>query len=186
MKISRKPALRGGLTALCVCCALFGVSAIAFAAAQLPKSAKAFSTKPGRKTKLSLTLVTSSDGRMIEEGAAALGSQFALSGGVVRCPKAKKAQGFHEVPFAPFGFPHTTLKLTNGKYGFSARVVQPGATVIGSTAKPFTLKMKIAGTVVNPTTITGTLSARGGKCTTKKPLAYVAKLNPKDPVAPGK
>jgi hypothetical protein len=185
MKIKRKIPRRGGLAALGACCALLGLSAIALAA-QPPKPAKAFTTKAGRRGKLSLTLVTSADGKKIEEGEAAIGSQFALSGGSVSCPKAKKEKGFHETPFALFGFPRTTLKPTGGKYGFSARVVQREATVLGSTAKSFTLKVKVAGTVVNPTTIKGTVSAKGGRCTTKKPLPYVAKVNPKVPVAPGK
>ncbi len=186
MKIMSWLIRRGGLVALGACCVLLGLSALALAAAQLPKPAKAFTTKSGLKGKLSLTLVTSTDGKSIEEGDAALGSQFALSGGVIHCPKAKRAPGSHEAPFAIFGFPRTALKLGKGKYGFSAHVVQHEASLLGGTAKPFTLKVQITGTVVNPTTINGTLSAKGGKCTTKKPLAYVAKVNPKIPVAPSK
>lgn len=155
-------------------------------AATLPKGGKAFTTPSTKhRAKLSLTLVTSADGRSIEEGAAAIGSQYALSGGSISCPKAKKQPGFHETPFALFGFPATALKLKGGSYGFAAHVTQTEASILGSTAKPFTLKVKIVGTVVNATTIEGTLSAKGGRCTTAKPLAFKLKTNPKVPVAPG-
>lgn len=174
----------GGILTLVACGTLLALAAVAVAAA-LPKSGAAFTTPAGRGHKLSLTLVTSADGRSIEEGGAALGSQFALSGGSIRCPKAKKAAGFHEVPFALFGFPKTALKPMHGAYGFTVHVVEPEASVLGSAAKRFTLKLKITGTVVDAGMIKGTIVARGGKCTTKKPLAYTAKVNPKVPVAPG-
>ncbi len=153
-------------------------------AAPLPQGGKAYSTA-GPKHGVSLTLVTSVSGKAIEAGSAALGSQFALSGGSVQCRKAKKNHGFHEVPFALFGFPGTTLKLSHGKYGFSKTVKMSDEFVIGSSAKPFKLKVKIAGTVASPTSIQGTVKAKGGPCTSKKALKFKAKLDTKIPVAPG-
>ncbi len=151
----------------------------------MPKTAKAYSTG-GSKHGVSVTLVTSaSNPKAIEPGAAAAGSQFALSGGAVLCPKAKKNPGFHEVPFAVFGFPGATLKISHGKYGFSKTSKTQETTALGSSAKPFPLKVKITGTVVSPTSIKGTVKATGGPCTSKKPLKFTAKLDPKIPVAPG-
>ncbi len=153
-------------------------------AAPLPKGAKAYSTA-GRKHGVSLTLVTSSSGKRIELGEAALGSQFALSGGAVNCPKAKKNHGFHETPFAIFGFPGATLKLSHGKYGFS-KTTKSETSALGSSAKTFKLRVTIAATVASPTSIKGTVTAKGGPCTSKKPLKFNAKLDNKIPVAPGK
>jgi hypothetical protein len=155
-------------------------------AAPLPKGAAAFSTAATRhRAALSLTLVTNLSGNSIEGGAAVLGSQFALSGGSVECPKAKKAQGFREKPFAIFGFPGAKLKLAHGKYGFSKTINAPHTFVIGSSVKPITLKVAIAGAVARPTSIKGTVKAKGGPCTSKRPLRFNAKLNSKIPVAPG-
>lgn len=153
-------------------------------AAPLPQGAKAFSTG-GRKHGLSLTLVTSVSGKSIEPGEAALGSQFALSGGAVECHKAKKNHGFHETPFALFGFPGAKLKLTHGKYGFS-KATKSETSALGSSAKPFKLTVTIAGVVASPTSIKGTVKVKGGPCTSKKPLKFNAKLDNKIPVAPGK
>jgi hypothetical protein len=161
------------------------LAAVALAGAPLPKSGKAYTT-PNGKHKVGLTLVTGASPKTIEPGSAALGSQFAMSGGSVQCPKAKKGPGFHGAPFAIFGFPGAKLKLSNGKYGFSKTIKQRETTPLGSSGvKPFTLKVKIAGTVLSPTKIAGTVTAKGGPCTTKKPLKYTTKLNPKVPVAPG-
>jgi hypothetical protein len=172
-----------GAAALAVAAVLAGAAA-ALAGPPLPTPEKAFQTPAGVHRPLTLTLVSGATGKTIEEGAAALGSEFALSGGVIRCPKAKKAAGFHETPFAAFGFPRTPLKLSHGSYGFSTHVTQRRESLVGSTAPSITLKLKITGTVVTPTTIEGTISAKGGKCTIAKPLSYTAKLNPKDSVAP--
>jgi hypothetical protein len=164
--------------------AALSLAAFASAGAPLPKGGVAFST--GRaKHGVSLTLVTSvRDPKQILEGAAALGSQYAMSGGSLLCPKAKKSPGFKGAPFAIFGFPATELKLSGGRYGFSKTITEPGASVLGSSAKPFTLKVKVSGTVLSPTRIGGTVTASGGPCKTKKPLKYTAKLDPKLPVAP--
>jgi hypothetical protein len=172
-----------GATALAATAVLAG-AAVALAAPSLPTPEKAFQTPVGVHRPLTLTLVSGATGKTIEAGAAALGSEFALSGGVIRCPKAKRAAGFHETPFAAFGFPHTPLKLSHGSYGFSTHVTQRGESLVGSTASSFTLKLKITGTVVNSTTIEGTIGAKGGRCTIGKPLSYTAKLNPQDPVGP--
>jgi hypothetical protein len=162
------------------------LAAAALAAAPLPKTASAYSTGAG-KHKVSITLVTgASDPKKIEPGAAALGSQFALSGGSLQCPKAKKGPGFHGTPFAIFGFPGAELKLSHGKYAFSKTAKEANTAPLGSAGvKPFTLKVRITGTVLSPTKIAGTVTAKGGPCTTKLPLKYTAKPNPKLPVAPG-
>ncbi len=107
-----------------------------------------------------------------------------MSEGTVLCPKAKRNPGFKEVPFAIFGFPGTTLHLKHGAYGFAARTRVSNTTPLGGAVAPFTLKVKVTGTVVTPTKITGTISASGGPCNTKKPVPYTAKLDPTLPVAP--
>ncbi len=171
-------------SALAACALALALAAIALAAAPLPKPSKAYTTPTGTH-KVGLTLVTGSNPKAIEPGAAALGSQYALSGGSIQCPKAKKGPGFHQVPFAIFGFPGAKLKLVHGKYGFAKTIRQRETIPLGSTGvKAFTLKVKIAGTVLSPTKIAGTVTAKGGPCTTKKPLKYTAKLNSKVPVAP--
>ncbi len=153
-------------------------------AAPLPKGAKAYSTD-GRKHGVALTFVTSTSGKAIEQGSAALGSQYPLSGGSLQCPKAKKNHGFHEAPFALFGFPGAKLKLSHGKFGFTKTIKTPDAVPLGSSVKPFTLKVTIAGSVASPTSIKGTLKAKGGPCTTKKPVKFDAKLDEANSVAPG-
>ncbi len=154
------------------------------AASPLPKGGAAYSTGAG-KHQVSLTFVTSvRDPKQILEGAAALGSQYAMSGGSLQCPKAKKSKGSHGTPFVPFGFPGAELKPVNGAYGFAKTDKEPMTSALGSSAKPFTLKVKITGSVVTPTKIVGTVKASGGPCKTKKPLKYTAKLDPKLPVAP--
>lgn len=161
------------------------LAGVALGAAPLPQTAKAYSTG-GSKHGVSLTLITSaSDPKAIEPGEAVLASQYAQSGGAVLCKKAKKSPGFHETPFAVFGFPGAELKLVNGKYSFSKTYKTSDASVLGSSAKPFKLKVKIVGTVVSPTSIAGTVKPTGGPCTSKKPLKFTAKLDSKIPVAPG-
>jgi hypothetical protein len=161
------------------------LAAAALAGPALPKTGSAYSTG-GIKHGVSVTLVTSAtDPKAIEAGEAATASQYALSGGAVLCPKSKKNPGFHETPFAVFGFPGATLKLSHGAYGFSKTVVQPDTSTLGGTAKPFKLKVKITGSVLSSTKIVGTVKSTGGPCTTKKALKYTAKLDTKLPVAPG-
>jgi hypothetical protein len=154
------------------------------AAPPLPRTAKAYSTG-GYTHGVSLTLVTgATNSKEIEKGSAAVGSQFAMSGGAVQCPKEKKGEGFHEVPFAFFGFPGATLNLVNGAYGFS-KTIKEKTSALGGAGNPFTLKVKIVGKVASPTSIKGTVQTKGGPCTMKKPVGFTAKLDPKLPVAPG-
>lgn len=160
------------------------VGAATAAAPPLPKTAKAYSTS-GFAHGVSLTLVTSATNpKRVEKGEAAAGSQFALSGGAVQCPKAKKGDGFHEVPFAVFGFPGVTLKIVKGSYGFS-KTIREKTSALGSTGAEFKLKVKIVGAVTSPSSIKGTVKVTGGPCTRKKPVSFRAKLDPKLPVAPG-
>lgn len=168
---------------LLIAVAALSVTAAEAAAPSL-KGGKAYSTG-GFKHGVSITFVTSvRTPNRIEEGQAAAGSQFALSEGAVLCPKAKRNPGFKEVPFAIFGFPGTTLKMKSGAYGFAVKERVPNTTPLGGAVPPFTLKVKVTGTVVTPTKITGTITASGGPCKTKKPAPYTAVLDPKLPVAP--
>ncbi len=151
----------------------------------LALAGKAYATGPATKSGVSVTFVTSvRTPNRIEEGDGAAGSQYAMSEGSVLCPKAKRNEGFTETPFAIFGFPGTTLHLKNGAYSFKATSRTPKTTPLGGDVPPFTLKVKITGTVVSPSKITGTISASGGPCKTKKPVPYTAKLDPKLPIAP--
>ncbi len=160
------------------------VTAATAAAPPLPKTAKAYSTG-GLVHGVSLTLVTSATNpKRIEKGEAAVGSQYAMSGGGVQCPKAKKGEGSHEVPFAVFGFPGATLKMVKGAYGFS-KTTKERTSALGSPVAEFKLKVKIVGKVTSPTSIRGTVKVTGGPCTRKKPVSFKAKLDPKLPVAPG-
>lgn len=165
--------------------AAFALLAVAAqAAAPSLKPGVAYSTGAGKHS-VTLTFVTSlHTPNRIEEGEAAIGSQYALSGGSISCPKAKKEPGLHGTPFALFGFPGTTLAVKHGAYGFAVSERLPGTTPLGSTAKSFTLRLKITGTVTSASKITGTVTASGGPCKTKKPIPYTAKYDPKLPVAP--
>lgn len=177
----RRPLTVGGVLVLFVSILLVSV---AQAAAPSLEPGKAYSTG-GTEHGVSITLVTSvRTPNRIEEGEAAAGSQYALSEGSILCPKAKKNPGLKGVPFALFGFPGTTLHLKNGAYGFSTRIRAAKTTPLGSSVKPFTLKVKVTGTVTSATEIAGTISVSGGPCKTKKPVPYSAKLDPKLPVAP--
>lgn len=174
-----------GALQVVACLGLLALAAGALAASPLPQRAKAYATD-GNHHGVSVTLVTSaSNPKRLEPGEAATASQFAFSGGDVHCKKAKKGPGFHEVSFAVFGFPGATLKLTHGKYGFSKTTKERNTSALGGTGTLFNLKVKIVGTVVSPSSIKGTVKATGGPCTTKKPVAFTAKLDPKIPVAPG-
>jgi hypothetical protein len=179
LRVRRLSILGGAVALLCL------AAAATAAAPPLPKTAMAYSTS-GFADRVSFTLVTSpSNPKRIEKGVAAAGSQFALSGGAVQCPKAKKNAGFHEVPFAIFGFPGVTLKLKNGTYAFSKKIRRAGTVPLGSSGTGFVLKVTLTGNVVSPTLIEGTVEASGGVCTMKKPANYKAKLDPQLPVAPG-
>jgi hypothetical protein len=173
-----KPSILGASVALLVL-----ATAATAAAPPLPNTAKGYSTG-GFTHGVSLTLVTSATSpKRIEKGVAAVASQFAMSGGAVQCPKAKKGEGFHEVPFAVFGFPGATLKLVKGVYGFS-KTVKEKTSALGGAGTAFTLKVKVVGTVTSSTSIRGTVKAAGGPCTMKKSVSFTAKLDPKLPIAP--
>ncbi len=156
----------------------------ASAAAPLPRSASVYSTG-GFWHGLSLTLVISPGGRAIEQGGAALGGHFALSEGALRCRKAVKNHGFHEVPFTIFGFPGATLRLSHGHYGFSTAETVSDVTPLGSSVKPFTLKLRFAATVRSPSLIVGRVTAVGGPCSSGRPLRFKATPQPRERVAPG-
>jgi hypothetical protein len=172
-------------TAVLACLAFAYLAMPALAAAPLPQTAKAYSTG-GYEHGLSFTLVTSAaNPKRIEPGSATAGSQFALSNGAIQCKKAKRAPGVPEPPFAIFGFPGATLKLSAGMYGFAKTITQRETSVLGSTSTAkFTLKVKIVGTVVSPTRIEGTVKPTGGPCTAKSPIPFTANRDPKLPVAP--
>ena len=135
---------------------------------------------------VSVTLVTSAtDPKAIEAGEAATASQYALSGGAVLCPKSKKNPGFHETPFAVFGFPGATLKLSHGAYAFSKTVVQPDTSTLGGTAKPFKLEGEDhrQRPQLDQDRRHGDPDRRSVQL--EEALRYTAKLDPKLPVAPG-
>lgn len=177
----RRPLTVGGALVLVVLALLVSV---AQAAAPSLKPGKAYSTG-GTEHGVSITFVTSvRTANRIEEGEAAAGSQYALSEGSILCPKAKRNPGFKGAPFALFGVPGTKLHLKGGAYGFSTVAREANTTPLGSSVKPFTLKVKITGTVKSASEIIGTISASGGPCKTGKPAPYTAKLDPKLPVAP--
>jgi hypothetical protein len=179
---------RIGAGAMVVSLAAAGV---AVAAASPLRKGKAYDTAPGTSSRFALTLITSAtDGTLLVAGPASppLGSQYALSTGVVRCPDAPRNPGSptSEAPFALFGFPGARLSLRHGKLGFAVTRSDPRQQVFGSTVKPFKLTIRIAGTVRSATKIAGTVTATGGPCTISHPLTWTATLNPQDTVAPGK
>jgi hypothetical protein len=110
-----------------------------------------------------------------------LGSQYAVSAGALPCPNAPRNPSLAkaESPFALFGFPGATLRREHGHYGFSVKRTDPAQQLLGSPAKPFRLTVKLTGTIVNSRTIEGTVSAVGGRCTTRKPLPWKLTLNRK-------
>ncbi len=185
---SRTPR-RAVLAAPFAALAVTGIAAAA-GAAPLPRTGKVYAETGGFGTHNSLVLIVSaSNPRSLVAGPAVtpLGSQYAVSIGALLCARATRsttlAKG--EKPFALFSFPGATLKLTDGHYGFSATKTDPRQQLLGSPVKPFTLKLTFTGTVTSATTITGTLAARGGPCTTARPVAWTAPLDPKEVAAPG-
>jgi len=177
------------LTIMVSLAVLAATAGVALAAPPLPKPAKAYQTKNsglGSKN-INLTYVTSaSSGKVIEPGEAALGSNFAVSQVFLPCPSAPRNRGLKGDPFVDFAFPGATFKLTHARYAFTKKLTVRKLFILGSPAKPFTLKVTLTATVAGSTTITGTLKATGGRCSTHRALPYTAKLNPKLPVAPGK
>jgi hypothetical protein len=158
--------------------------ALAAKSPPLPQTGKGYTTSGSSRPSVTL-VINASNPKVIQPGAGALGSQFAISNGFLNCPKAKKNKGFKGTPFVPFGFPGATLKLSHGSYGFSVKDTEHKTAPVGSSGKFFTLKVTITGKVSSATLITGTVKASGGTCTTKKALKYKAKLNPSLTVGPG-
>lgn len=168
--------------------------AVAAAAAPLPLRNKVYDrVAPAGGRQVGLTLIVSrSRAQRLVSGPLSppIGSQYAVSAGALPCPKAPRSPNLatHETPFALFGFPGATLRLRHGHYAFSVKRVHTGQQLLGSAAKAFKLTVKLTGTVVNSRTIVGTLSAVGGPCMTRKPLAWKVTLNrklePPPPPAP--
>jgi len=162
-----------------------GGVALASPAAPLPLKNKVYNrVTPAGGKQVSLTLIVSrSNARRLVSGPLAppLGSQYALSAGALPCPRAPRNSGLarNETPFALFGFPGATLRLRDGHYTFSVKRTRTGQEILGSTAKPFKLTVRLTGTVLSSRTITGTISATGGPCTTRKPLTWKLTLNRK-------
>jgi hypothetical protein len=161
---------------------------VAVAAAALPQAGKAYDVGRAVAKGASLTLIVSvRNPRQLLAGPAnpPIGSQYALATGAVPCRRAKRTATLprSEVPFALFAFPGATLRRSRGSYRFAVAETTHDVTILGSSAKPVTLRVAVTGVVRNSTTIAGTITPRGGPCTSR-PIAYVAKLNPRDRVAP--
>lgn len=169
----------GGILAL--------TTAVALAAAPLPHAEKAYTTFAGfpNKSGIGMILIMSSSPKRIQRGGELAKAVSVISSGSYKCPNAKKSAGSTKTPTVSFGFPGATLKLSKGAYGFSVKETQPKTTLTGSSEKPFTLKVAITGKVSSSTLITGTIALSGGKCTTKTPIKYSAKLDSAVPVPPG-
>jgi hypothetical protein len=168
--------------------ALLVAAGVALAAATLPRAGEAYDVGRSVAKGANLTLITSvRNPRQLLAGPAnpPIGSQYALSTGAVPCRRAKRTTTLpkSEVPFALFAFPGATLRLSHGSYRFAVARTAHQVTILGSTAKPITLRVAVTGVVRNATTIAGTITPSGGPCTSR-PIPYVAKLNPKDRIAP--
>lgn len=166
------------------------LAGVALAASSPLHRGKVYGTGGGITSRFTLTLITSSTnaGRLVAGPAQPpVGSQFALSTGSVRCPNAPRNPGLAKgnTPFALFGFPGARLKLIHGKLGFSVKRVDARQEVLGSPIKPFRFAIKITGTVKSATKITGTVTASGGPCAIRHPVAWTATYSPQDKVAPG-
>lgn len=150
------------------------------ASAALPQPAKDFSSG-GYHNHVSLSLVTSVDGKRIQPGGAPLGANFAVGGIYVQCPSAPKIGV--TTPFAAVPFPGLALRRSHGHYGFSRTFSD--AVELGATSKivKTTLKVTFIGSVASPTLITGTVKITGRPCQTT--AHYSAKVNNSIPVAPG-
>lgn len=178
--------LRSALAA--AICTVLVVAGVALAAAVLPQPGKAYDVGRPVAKGANLTLIVSvHNPRQLLAGPLnpPIGSQYALSTGTVPCRRAKRSSTLprSETPFALFAFPGATLRLSHGRYRFSVTATAHHVSILGSAAKPITLRVAVTGVVRNATTIAGTITPRGGPCTSR-PVPYVAKLNPRDRVAP--
>ncbi len=143
---------------------------LALAAAALPQTGKAYDVGRAAAKGANLTLIVSATNpRQLIAGPAQppLGSQYAVASGAVPCRKAKRASTLSKsaVPFALFTFPGATLRLSHGSYRFSVAGTAHHVTILGSSAEPITLRVAVTGVVRNATTIAGTITPRGGACT---------------------
>jgi hypothetical protein len=153
--------------------------------APLPSGGRVFTVHRGAAGRLSLRLVTSPDGRVIEGGGSATDDGSALSVGALRCSRPARSSGSRGSPSVTFRIPKTSLVLGHGAYGFDTRFVRRYATFPGSADKPFSLRLDLSGTVVGSDAISGTLSVGGGGCATARPLRFIARANPRLEVSPG-
>lgn len=134
-------------------------------AVALPAGGEVFTARGDHRAKFSLTLVTSTNGRLIEAGAATTSGKHAHSGGSLTCGKSA----------VTFGFPQTALTLQHGAYGFRAAFTKRKKSVSGSD-KAAPIRLELVGRVVDAATISGTIGARGGGCSTRKPISFVARV----------
>lgn len=177
--------LQGGAA---VACAVIAAAAGA-AQASAPSLHTARAYVSNVKARAFVTLITGAKNprRLIAgpRGTVPIASQFPDAVGVIRCPRATPLRGAPHgtKPSALFGFPGATLKLSHGRLSFSASRTIHKQTVFDSSAKGFTLEVRITGKVTGARRITGRITASGGPCTIK-PLSYTAKLSA-EKVAPG-
>jgi hypothetical protein len=163
--------------------ALLIAAGVALAAAALPRTSKVYDVRRPVAKGATLTLIVSPiNPRHLIAGPIQppIASQYALSTGAVPCRTARRRSGLprSELPFALFSFPGATLRLAHGRYRFAVSETAHDVSALGSTAAPFTLRVRITGVVRSATAIAGTITAHGGPCG-GGPYAYVARLNPK-------
>ncbi len=155
------------------------VPAVALGAAPLPLKAKGFSS--GHYSNgVTVSLVTSANGRKIVAGAAPLGANFAVGGIYVQCPTAPRSLSV--VPFTNIAFPAMTLKLSHGKYSFSRRLSASQQIGASRLTGRVSLTVQFSGTVISPRLIKGQVKVSGSKCATS--ASYSARPTGL-PVAPG-
>jgi hypothetical protein len=170
--------------------ALAGAGIALGSSAPLPKAGSAYVVRGGKLAKtFTLTLVVShASARRIDAGPAVppIGSQFALSVGSVKCPRAKRNPGLAkgEAPFGLFSFPGARLKLRHGRYSFSVTAKVAKESLLGSPVAPFKLTVKLTGTVTSTNAIKGRVKVKGGPCTVAKPFGYRAVYDKSEPVSP--
>jgi hypothetical protein len=163
---------------------LLATALVAAAASSAPKLTPRSDYSGGSiaKGKINIDLVSRSATQIVASpaGGVPVGSNFALSLMFLHCTKLKLADG---EPSA-LGIPVPALKLRkrHGRYGFSASYTRKGLSALG-VAKTITAKVKLSGTVVSPTLISGTVRVKGGACGVGSER-YAAKLNKSIPVAP--
>ncbi|MBS1883157.1 MAG: hypothetical protein JSS97_09395 [Actinobacteria bacterium] len=131
----------------------------------------------GHRHALGLTFVTGPRGLEIEPGRAAIGTPYAVSGGWVACPRARRAAGFRGTPFALFGFPGARLRLREGSYRLARSFTRAHSDIFGGQGRPFALRIAVSAAVRNPALLEGDITVRGGPCTTGRPLHFRARLD---------